>query len=89
MINNKYIIIDKIGIGSFGSIYRGQNIRTKEYVAIKVESINEELKMLKNETKIYKYLEGSQFISQIKWFGKDVNNYYMVIDLLGYSLKIL
>ena len=89
MINNKYNIISKIGNGSFGTIYKGENIRTNEYVAIKVEPINNEIKMLKNETKIYQYLNGCQFVPQIKWFGKDDNNYYMVINLLGNSLQDL
>ena len=59
IINNKYIILNKIGSGCFGSIYKGQNVRTKEYVAIKVEFLQDELKLLKNESTIYKYLNGS------------------------------
>jgi serine/threonine protein kinase len=39
MISNKYKILNKISEGSFGLVYKGQNIRTKEYVAIKIESI--------------------------------------------------
>ena len=39
LINKKYRIIEKIGEGSFGLIYKGENIRTRELVAIKVESI--------------------------------------------------
>lgn len=89
MINNKYNVISKIGSGSFGTIYKGQNIRTNEFVAIKVEPINNQIKMLKNETKIYQYLNDCPFVPQIKWFGKEDNNYYMVINLLGYSLQDL
>ena len=48
IINNKYTLLKKLGSGSFGSIYKGQNIRTKEYVAIKVEPINDNLNLLKN-----------------------------------------
>jgi serine/threonine protein kinase len=88
-INKKYIILDKIGSGSFGSIYKGQNNRTKEYVAIKVESINHDLKLLKNESNVYHYLNGCEGIPHVKWFGKDENNYYMVINLLGSSLQDL
>jgi len=88
-INNKYIIIDKIGSGCFGSIYKGQNIRTKEYVAIKMESIQHNLKLLKNESNIYQYLNGCEGIPQVKWFGKDEHNYYMVINLFGSSLQDL
>lgn len=89
IVNNKYTILDKIGSGSFGSIYKGQNIRTKEYVAIKVEPINTDLKLLKNESNIYQYLHGCTGIPNVKWFGKDDINYYMVINLLGVSLQDL
>ena len=89
IINKKYIIINKIGSGSFGSIYKGQNIRTKELVAIKVEAIKDKLKLLKNESNIYQYLNGCDGIPFVKWFGKDENNYYMVINLLGLSLQDL
>ena len=89
IINNKYILLDKIGSGCFGSIYKGQNIRTKEYVAIKVECIQHDLKLLKNESTIYQYLNGCEGIPHVKWFGKDETNYYMVINLLGSSLQDL
>lgn len=89
IINNKYNIIEKIGSGSFGSIYKGQNIRTKEFVAIKVEPIKDGLKLLKNESNIYQYLNGYNCIPNVKWFGKDNINYYMVINLLGSSLQNL
>ena len=49
LINNKYKIIEKIGEGCFGSIYKGKNIRTNEEVAIKIESIDNDIKLLKNE----------------------------------------
>jgi serine/threonine protein kinase len=89
IINKKYILLEKIGSGSFGSIYKGQNIRTNEFVAIKVESIQDDLKLLKNESNIYHYLNGCVGIPCVKWFGKDNKNYYMVINLLGISLQEL
>lgn len=89
LINNKYILQEKIGSGSFGSIYKSINTRTKEIVAIKVEPIKNGTKMLKNESIIYQYLGSKQGIPHIKWFGKDERNYYMVINLLGKSLEQL
>jgi serine/threonine protein kinase len=89
IIANKYKIIQKIGSGSFGSIFEGINIRTSEKVAIKVESIMEELKLLKHESIIYKLLVNVEGVPKIKWYGKDNLNYYMVIDLFGKSLQEL
>lgn len=89
LINKKYKLIDKIGSGCFGSIYKAQNIRTKEFVAIKIESIKDDLKLLKNESNVYQYLNGCEGIPCVKWFGKDEYNYYMVINLLGNSLQEL
>ena len=87
LINKKYKKLEVIGEGSFGLIYKGINIRTNEYVAIKVESIESEIKLLKNESKIYQYLNNSSGIPVVKWFGKDEKNYYMVLNLLGESLQ--
>ena len=89
LINNKYKIIEKIGSGTFGNIYKGENIRTNEKVAIKVEPISNETKLLKNESIVYQYLKGSKGVPQVKWFGKDDANYYMVINLFGESLQSL
>jgi len=87
LINHKYKIIEKIGEGCFGSIYKGKNIRTNEEVAIKIESIDNDIKLLKNESIIYQYLSNTSGIPSIKWYGKDKENYYMVINLLGKSLQ--
>ena len=89
IIGNKYILLEQIGEGSFGKIYKGENWRTKEQVAIKVEPIANETKLLKNESIIYQYLINCEGIPNVKWFGKDEENYYMVMPLLGPSLELL
>jgi serine/threonine protein kinase len=86
-IQNKYVINEQIGVGSFGFIYKGTNIRTNEKVAIKMEPIKNNTKLLKNESTIYQYLLNVNGVPTIKWFGKDEINYYMVINLLGESLQ--
>ena len=87
IINNKYKITDKIAQGTFGSVFKGIHIRTGNKVAIKVESIERNLKMIKNESTIYNYLKDLKCVPKLKWFGRDDNNYYMVTDLLGLSLQ--
>jgi len=87
LINNKYILNDEIGAGSFGTIYKATNVRTNEKVAIKVEPIKNNTKLLKNESVVYQYLSSTLGVPIIKWYGKDEYNYYMVINLLGESLQ--
>jgi len=89
IIGNKYEIIELIGEGMFGKIYKGINYRTKEEVAIKMEKIDSEMNSLKHETKIYQYLNGNIGIPSLKWYGTDLNHRYMVISLLGDNLSNL
>ena len=49
MIANKYLILEKITGGSFGTIVKGKNVRTNEFVAIKMELKTAEQNSLKNE----------------------------------------
>ena len=87
LINHKYKLLEKIGEGCFGSIFKGKNIRSNEEVAIKIEPIATQTKLLKNESIIYHYLLNTNGIPSVKWYGKDELNYYMVLNLLGESLQ--
>ena len=89
IIGKKYELICKIGSGAFGSIYKGKNIRTGESVAIKMEQVDSQTKLLKNESIIYQFLINTEGLPNVKWFGKDNYNYYMVLNLLGDSLQTL
>lgn len=89
IIGKKYELISIIGSGTFGKIYKGKNIRTQEEVAIKMESIQSEINSLKHESKIYQYLNGNKGIPLLKWYGCELEHYYMVINLLGDSLSKL
>ena len=87
MISNKYNLIEKISEGSFGSVFKAENIRTKENVAIKFEIKMDNIKSLKNEAKIYQYLGKINGFPQLKMFGTTDKVNYLVIDLLGNSLS--
>jgi serine/threonine protein kinase len=86
MIANKYILLEKINKGSFGTVYKAENNRTKELVAIKFENKSEQIQSLKNEAKIYQYLGRLDGFPTIKLFGTTNNVNYLVMDLLGHSL---
>jgi len=87
IIVNKYQIEKQIGKGVFGYVYQGFHLRTREKVAIKMEPINKNQQSLKNETRVYQYLNGCPGVAKLRWFGTDSKHYYLVIDLLGMSLS--
>jgi serine/threonine protein kinase len=78
ILNNKYIIHKKLGSGSFGKVYLGQNIDTKEMIAIKTEKISvstsskhdERLSPLTREFQVYKKLKKEYNIAVFETIGK-------------------
>lgn len=86
-MNNKYNILDKIGEGSFSTIYKALNNKTNQYVAIKISQNKDCNKLLIRETKIYKYLKNISGIPKLLWCGIIELNYYMVMPLYARSLQ--
>ena len=75
MTNNvkirNYTIIDKLGEGSFGTVFRGVNVKNNQYVAIKCEKKIATFNVLKHEVSILNYLysSGLRNIPAIHWYG--------------------
>ena len=71
VIQNKYKIEKEIGKGKFGTVYKGCHMRTKQHLAIKMESSEATVRILKHETTILNYLynNGSRCIPVVFWFG--------------------
>jgi serine/threonine protein kinase len=66
-----YTIVDKLGEGSFGTVFRGINVKTNLYVAIKREKNVDNFNVLKHEVSILNYLysSGLRNIPAIHWYG--------------------
>ena len=41
LIHNKYAIVEFIGNGKFGNVFKGRNVYTDEYIAIKINTFNQ------------------------------------------------
>ena len=89
MLANKYKLLAKLSQGSFGQVYKAENIRTGDLVAVKIEPKNGEQKSLKSEAKIYQYLAKLDGFPQLKWYGSTDKVTYLVTDLLDHSISDL
>lgn len=87
-VAGKYLILKKLGSGSFGDVYLGKNTESQEDVAIKVEDTRANHQQLLSEAKILTILSG-QGIPKIYWYGTEGLYNIMVLELLGPSLEDL
>jgi len=88
-IANQYRITKKLGKGSFGEVFQALDLQTKDQVAIKLEPLTASHPQLQYESRILRILEGVPGVPTIHNSGKDSQNTFMVIDLLGPSLEDL
>ena len=72
------------------------NIKTEEYVAVKLEKTNTRHPQLYYEAKLYKYLDGGGKLSltvvgipQVYYYGTEGDYNVMVMEMLGPSLEDL
>jgi len=88
VLAKKYKILDKIGNGKFGIVYKGTNLKSGESVAIKTEKKNGDIRLLKNETTVLKYLydRGSRSSPVVYWYGVDEVWSYLVMSYYNISL---
>ena len=85
IIANKYKITGILGDGTFGKVFKAENILTKNNVAIKIEK-EKESRILKYEARIYNLLQNMKNIPKIRLFGTEEEYTYMVIDLFSCSI---
>ena len=80
----KYHCIEKLGQGSFGSIYKAEY--NGNYYALKFENKDNNSSLLENEAIIMNYLKGPN-IPYVNSFGSNSNYNILVMQLLGKSLQ--
>ena len=89
IIFNKYKILRIIGMGSFGSVFSGENIHDKSLVAVKVEPRSAEFcHLLQYETYVLANLQGFG-IPKLVSYGRSGNYNVLVNELLGKSLMAI
>lgn len=76
VVKERWKVVRKIGGGGFGEIYEGQDLITREQVALKVESARQPKQVLKMEVAVLKKLQGKREISE------SIQNIYDFIAVL-------
>lgn len=70
-LQNKYMIEDRIGGGSFGDIYSALNLESGESIAIKVEKKSgKHLQTLKREARVLQVFKGEKGFPLIHLFAQ-------------------
>ena len=92
LIKEKYMVFSQIGKGAFGNVFKGVNIETQEYVAIKFEPQNVSKERLDKESQLYTFLKEKNkrtFIPNIYWYGSVHNYNVLIMTRLGPSFENL
>lgn len=88
IIGKKYKLCERLGNGSFASVYRGIHYKNNTNVAIKFEDINSVIKLLRHETTILKYLyeHDTRNIPAVSWFG--IHKHYTCLVMTLYECSL-
>jgi serine/threonine protein kinase len=87
-VHSKYHLITELNSGSFGVIYLGRNVHTRQYVAVKVEPQGRK-RVLEHERNVYKLLGKGKTVPRIHWYGQEKLYNVLVMDALGLNLGLL
>ena len=91
--NNKYKVINTIGKGGFGIIYKVLEIKTNKLYALKYITIvkNDEIEKFReefeNEIEVMKTIKNKYIIELKDYFIVDNNGYCIVMELCDCNLK--
>lgn len=88
LIGKRYNLCERLGNGNFGSVYKGKHYKNNTDVAIKFEDINSNIKLLRHETTILKYLyeRDTRNIPAVSWFG--IHNHYTCLAMTLYECSL-
>ncbi|CAD8211580.1 unnamed protein product [Paramecium pentaurelia] len=93
IVATKFRLIDKVGQGSFGMIYKTENMETGEIFATKFEKREENsngaVSLLVREIKVLIEVQDFEGFPQIVFYGRDEYYNYFMQTYLGYNLEQL
>jgi len=87
IIKNKYEVIEKIGEGGFGNVYKGVKMKNQEPIAIKINKLD--VNVLKQECTLmhYLYCHKCCAVPEIYYYGLVENYYVCVMKYCEYNIR--
>ena len=83
----RWTVLQRLGAGSFGEIYSGEEKSSQSKVAIKFEEGSTKTPQLLSEGKILRHLRELQGVPQVHWYGTEEGFNILVMTLLGPSME--
>ncbi|THU97429.1 kinase-like protein [Dendrothele bispora CBS 962.96] len=88
-VDGRYKLLEKISCGAYGEIYLGTDVISGKEVAVKLEPVKTNVRLLNYEYRVYKELADGVGIPTVHCFRAECDCNIMVLDLLGPSLEDL
>lgn len=90
MIAGKYKLLEKIGRGTFGQVFKVQNVKNGELLAAKIETKTANNDgLIVREIKILKELHNYEGFPKLIFYGKDDYHNYLIQTLCWSNLEEL
>jgi len=87
-LNNKYLLKERLGGGSFGQIFRAVNLDNEAYVAAKLEKRSPNATLVR-EAKVISDMRGQTGFPSLYDYGKEDSYNFIIVSLLGWNLEKL
>ncbi|KAI9257404.1 kinase-like domain-containing protein [Sporodiniella umbellata] len=89
IIADQWVVLGRIGEGSFGEVFEAEDVDSGRRYAVKREPIKMRNPQIRHEHIIYDVLAGGVGIPQCHWYGQHDDFDCIVIDLLGMNVNQL
>ena len=89
VVKERWRVVKRIGGGGFGEIYEAIDLVTREHVAMKLESAQQQKQVLKMEVAVLKKLQGKEHVCRFIGCGRNDRFNYVVMQLQGKNLAEL
>jgi len=89
VVKERWKVVKRIGGGGFGEIYEALDLVTREHIAMKLESAQQQKQVLKMEVAVLKKLQGKEHVCRFIGCGRNERFNYVVMQLQGKNLAEL